>query len=148
MDERVRPGRSTRWRVAPALVMGFGVLATAVACGADPRPRPPSDYECSPTSFEQAAVEAADGGGSAPRWNLTVSGAATGPVYLLPVTYVRQPEYWRIDVAVCTPPGVGIPQVVRPYSLTIDLTGVLGTKGVEVVGQDRSVRLDVPPGPA
>jgi hypothetical protein len=146
MNDTTTPaGRSRGWRVLPTVAMALGVLATTAACGPDPRPTPPPGSECTPDSYENAVIErvASDEGTS--RWNLTVSGKGSGPsVYLLPVTYIRQPEYWQIEVQRCGPPGVTYPQYIQPYSVTIDLTGVIGTRGVEVVGTNQTEKLDVP----
>jgi hypothetical protein len=81
-----------------------------------------------------------------PQYLLVVSG--TKPylnmeVELVPLVYVRQPEYWGIEV-VGRLRGVGLP-AVSPYTVSLALTGVLGTSGVEVIGADRSLSIDVPP---
>jgi hypothetical protein len=129
-----------------ALVIGLGVLATTAACGEDPRPTPPPDYSCSPGDFERATVAPAGDEGSPGHWKLTVSGMETqGSTYLLPVTYVRQPAYWEINVQVCGDPDAGYPTAFFPYTRTIDLTGVIGSKGVQVVGANKSEQLAVPP---
>lgn len=79
-------------------------------------------------------------------WILIVNG--TKPyknmqVNLVPVTYVRQPEYWQIEVVGCIP-GIGLP-TLAPYSVFLSLDGVTGTKGIEVVGATKNKRLPVPP---
>jgi hypothetical protein len=63
-------------------------------------------------------------------------------VVLSPVTYIRQPEYWEIDVLGCMR-TIGMP-VLTPYTATLRLGSTIGTKGIEVVGATRSVRIDVP----
>src|SRR5262245_43170791 len=66
---------------------------------------------------------------------LTVSGTVPYPdtsVTLKPLTYVRQPEYWGIEV-VGTLPGTGH-RGETPYTKALPLDGVLGTNGVEVIG--------------
>jgi hypothetical protein len=64
-------------------------------------------------------------------------------VRLSPLVYVRQPEYWEIEV-VGSLPGTGLPQTA-PYSEPILLSGITGTKGVEVVGANKREKFDVPP---
>lgn len=71
--------------------------------------------------------------GTKPYINMTVR--------LVPVVYVRQPEYWQIDV-VGILPNIGLP-MLGPYAAHLDLTNVLGTKGIEVVGATRSERIDI-----
>jgi len=62
-------------------------------------------------------------------------------VVLLPVTYIRQPEYWEIQVLGCVK-TIGMP-VLTPYTASLRLGGTIGTKGVEVVGATRRLRIDV-----
>ena len=45
--------------------------------------------------------------------------------------------YW----AVCA--TIGMP-VLTPYTASLRLGGTIGTKGIEVVGANRSLRIDVP----
>ncbi len=75
---------------------------------------------------------------------LTVSG--TKPylnmkVELNPVIYTHQPEYWRIEV-IGILPGFGLP-ALAPYSVSIPLDGIVGTKGIEVVGATTTKQIDV-----
>lgn len=88
------------------------------------------------------------------RYVLTVSG--TKPyrnmdVRLVPLVYVRQPEYWGIEV-VGSLSGFGLP-VVAPYTAFVLLNGPggagsIGTRGIEVIGASRSERSDLfPEGP-
>ncbi|MEU6714936.1 hypothetical protein ABZ897_26025 [Nonomuraea sp. NPDC046802] len=63
-------------------------------------------------------------------------------VQLVPLVYVRQPEYWGIEV-VGTLPGIGLP-ATAPYTVSLPLDGVLGTKGIEVIGATRRKTFDVP----
>ncbi|HSF39102.1 MAG TPA: hypothetical protein VLT87_04865 [Thermoanaerobaculia bacterium] len=64
-------------------------------------------------------------------------------VSLIPRIYIRQPEYWGIEV-VGTLKGIGLP-VLAPYHVSLPLDGVIGTQGIEVIGANRSERFDVPP---
>src|SRR3954462_371749 len=79
-----------------------------------------------------------------PRIVLVVSGQkpwANMVVSLEPLTYVRQPEYWGIEV-VGTVPAVGQPAIV-PYAVELELAGFIGTAGVEVIGADHTQKIDL-----
>ncbi len=65
-------------------------------------------------------------------------------VELVPLVYVRQPEYWEIEV-VGRLRGIALPALAR-YTATLRLDGFTGTRGVEVLGATRRERFDVPPG--
>lgn len=65
-------------------------------------------------------------------------------VALSPLIYVRQPEYWGIEVVGWIPGGIGLP-AFGGYTVSKDLTGITGTKGIEVIGANDSLRIDVPP---
>ncbi|NRQ40146.1 hypothetical protein HII36_51235 [Nonomuraea sp. NN258] len=62
-------------------------------------------------------------------------------VRLSPLVYIRQPEYWGIEVT-GTLPGVGLP-ALAPYTESIPLDGILGTKGIEVIGANSRKTFDV-----
>ena len=79
---------------------------------------------------------------SATSWSAASSRPATWKCELSPVIYIRQPEYWEIEVQGCQR-GLGLP-VLTPYTVALRLGGTIGTKGVEVVGATRSQRIDVP----
>jgi hypothetical protein len=66
-------------------------------------------------------------------------------VELSPLAYVRQPEYWEIEV-LGRLRGIGLP-ALAPYTASLRLAGVTGARGVEVVGATRRARFDVPPAP-
>ena len=53
-------------------------------------------------------------------------------VDLVPLIYIQQPKYWGIEVVGCLR-GIGLP-VLTPYTVSIPLDGILGTKGIEVIG--------------
>ena len=81
-------------------------------------------------------------------WFLIVSGTkpyVNMTVELSPLIYVRQPEYWGIEV-IGRLPGIGIP-MTAPYSVSIPLDGILGTKGIEVIGASKRKKIPVPPVP-
>jgi hypothetical protein len=65
-------------------------------------------------------------------------------VNLIPLVYIRQPEYWGIEVIGCLPGGIGLP-ATEPYIVSLPLNGTLGTQGIEVIGATRSEKISVPP---
>jgi hypothetical protein len=79
-----------------------------------------------------------------PRHVLVVSGEKpyfNMEVSLSPLVYIRQPEYWGIEV-VGHLPEVGLP-AVAPYVVRLDLAGTIGTIGIEVIGASRSEKIDI-----
>jgi hypothetical protein len=72
--------------------------------------------------------------GRKPLWNMTVT--------LSPLTYIRRPEYWGIEV-VGSVGGIGIPSPGAPYTVSLPITGFIGTCGIEVIGATRSERHDI-----
>jgi hypothetical protein len=85
-----------------------------------------------------------------PQPRLVVSGQKPYPgmeVSLVPLRYVSQPPYWGIQV-VGTPPG-GPPQATQlpsaiPYTVELDLEGIVGSTGVEVIGASKTEQIAVP----
>jgi hypothetical protein len=78
-------------------------------------------------------------------WFLIVTG--TKPylnmtVRLSPLIYIRQPEYWGIEV-IGTLSGIGLP-VLAPYHVFISLEGIRGTKGIEVIGANKTKKINLP----
>lgn len=63
-------------------------------------------------------------------------------VDLLPLIYVQCPEYWGIQVVGQVPGGICLPQTA-PFSISIPLSGVTGSKGIEVQGAKKTERFDV-----
>jgi hypothetical protein len=72
--------------------------------------------------------------GTQPYLNMKVS--------LSPLVYIKQPEFWGIEV-VGSLPGIGLP-ATAPYTVSLPLDGVLGTKGIEVIGANSRKTFDVP----
>jgi hypothetical protein len=75
---------------------------------------------------------------------LIVSGTkpyVTMQVQLSPLVYVRQPEYWGIEV-LGSLPGMGLP-VLAPYSVSLPLGGVIGTIGIEVIGANKRKQIAI-----
>lgn len=78
------------------------------------------------------------------RYALAVSG--TKPfvnmhVDLVPVVYVRQPDFWEIEV-VGSLPGIGLPPSA-PYTVSMPLGATMGRCGIEVVGANQRKRFDL-----
>ena len=133
-------------------LLASALTAAAVvfsALGANAAPEPaqgagvPDPSLCKPIDFTKAFVRGVD---TSP-WErfLVVSGFkpfSSMEVVLSPVTYFRQPEYWEIDVLGCVR-TVGMP-ALTPYTASLRLGSTVGTKGIEVVGANRRVRIDIP----
>lgn len=82
-----------------------------------------------------------------PQFVLSVTGTkpySNMEVELIPLVFVRQPEYWGIEVVGRLRGGIGLP-VLAPYAVSLPLTGITGTEGVEVIGANRSEKIKVPP---
>ena len=81
-----------------------------------------------------------------PQYVLVVNG--TKPflnmdVDLVPLVYIRQPAYWGIEVVGCLG-GIGLPAEAS-YTVSLHLSGILGTAGIEVIGATRTEQHEVPP---
>src|SRR5215218_9549950 len=80
-----------------------------------------------------------------PQFVLRVSGTkpmANMQVQVVPLVYIRRPEYWGIEVVGSLLGGIGLP-ALAPYEVTLPLTGFLGTQGIEVIGGSRVQRFDI-----
>lgn len=80
-----------------------------------------------------------------PQYVLVVSGTkpyVNMTVRLSPLTYIRQPEHWGIEVVGQLPGGIGLP-ALGAYEVSLPLAGIMGTEGVEVIGATRSEKLDL-----
>lgn len=66
----------------------------------------------------------------------------TMKVELHPLVYIKPPQYWGIEVVACQA-GVGLPQTA-PYHTTLDITHLLGAKGIEVIGASCKKQFNVP----
>ena len=78
-------------------------------------------------------------------WILIVTG--TKPclnmtVKLSPLIYIRQPVYWGIEV-IGSLPGFCLP-ALAPYTVSIPLGSITGTKGIEVIGANKRQKIVVP----
>jgi hypothetical protein len=80
-----------------------------------------------------------------PKYLLTVSGVkrwVNMEVRLVPLVFIRQPDYWGIEVTGRLP-GIGLP-ALSPYNVSLLLDGFIGTEGIEVIGATRSEKIKVP----
>ena|SRR5215216_1706667 len=113
---------------------------------------PLSPYEALPKSgssrlidFDQAQIVTLE---SFPlQYSLHVSGIKpylNMQVDLVPLVYIHQPEYWGIEVGGRLPGGIELP-ATAPYTAWINLRGITGTEGIEVMGATRSEKLEEPP---
>ena len=78
-------------------------------------------------------------------WILIVRGnapCANMRVDLVPVVYIRRPEYWEIELVGCLPGPTCLPQQ-KPFIEAQPLNGTLGTVGIEVVGATRRQKIVV-----
>ncbi len=66
-------------------------------------------------------------------------------VLLAPRIYIECPEHWGIEVVGMLPGGICL-TAMKPYVLTIALTGITGSTGIEVIGANNSQKIAVPGG--
>lgn len=64
-------------------------------------------------------------------------------VELHPLIYIRQPEYWGIEVIGCRSGGI-TPPLELPYTVWLDVSHLRGTKGIEVIGAHSRKKIDIP----
>jgi hypothetical protein len=64
-------------------------------------------------------------------------------VKLVPYTYVKQPDYWEIEVQGITS-GIVLP-AIGYYDEPLPLDSCRGKKGIEVIWADDRCKLEVPP---
>ncbi len=72
--------------------------------------------------------------GEAPCVNMTVQ--------LQPLIYIDCPDFWGIEV-VGTLPGGFCLTAMKPYSVSIPLSGITGAKGIEVIGGNKTETIKV-----
>jgi hypothetical protein len=92
--------------------------------------------------FEEATVRPGFIPGT---WFLIVKGKApclNMRVSLSPLMYVTCPEYWGIEV-IGTTNGPFCLATVKPYVEAIPLNGIVGSKGIEVLGATRKKKIKV-----
>ncbi len=108
-----------------------------------------TDFQSAPTSethrrinYNSATVVP---GGAPGTYFLHVTGEApclNMEVRLVPLIYIRCPEYWVIEVIGYLPGGVCL-TATRQYTVCIPLAGVTGSTGIEVVGASKNERIQV-----
>jgi hypothetical protein len=64
-------------------------------------------------------------------------------IRLTPLVYIRQPEFWGVEVVGFLPGGIGLP-ATSSYTASLPLDGIFGTLGIEVIGALRSKKIEVP----
>jgi hypothetical protein len=74
-------------------------------------------------------------GGTKPYANMSVD--------LSPLVHTTRPEYWGIEVVGRLRGGILLPAEV-PYEVSLPLSGITGTRGVEVIGANHSEELELP----
>jgi hypothetical protein len=148
--------RSRRLRSALLTLLALGTLAGSalmVSGPASAAPAPaPAPGECRVIDFRTATVDPlVSPDPSATTHTLTVTGLLPEPanVTLVPLTYIRQPEHWEIEVQACPTakaaaslPGDPVPPF-RLYRATLTFHGTLGSCGIEVVGASMRQKIDL-----
>lgn len=103
----------------------------------------PSPLSCRVLDFDSADILTETPLGY---WALFVDGEKpydAMEVTLRPLTYIRQPEYWGIEIVGCLPSGP-LPDVTGRYLVILPVAGVMGTKGIEVIGANGVKQIDLP----
>jgi len=135
---------TTALGVALALSAATPSLAAGSTAGERAVAPPSLPGQCRAVDFDKAVVTPLATTGTTARNRLTVTGrkpATDVQVTLVPVVYVKQPDFWEITVTGCSS-GIGLP-VLTPYTATFDFTGSLGRCGIEVVGATRRQQFDL-----
>jgi hypothetical protein len=127
--------------VAVPVLAGGASAAAAVSPTLTTKPTGPVQ-NCRLIPFDKAEAYKSDTG----QVTLVVTGvAATSGVKvdLVPLVYIRQPEYWGIQVIGCSP-QISLP-VITPWAVKKDVTATVGTAGLEVIGSNQSVKITLAP---
>lgn len=147
-DTSKRTRRSRRLTpVALVLITGLGIVACTTPDPGGPKPTKPTTPSTTPTpttrpgQCHRGDYDTATLSGTKLRVTGTLP-SMSQTVKLEPVTYVRQPEFWQYDLIVCDPPGAGLP-ATKPFDITEDVSGHLGTQGVVVVGANQKTQLPI-----
>ena len=102
----------------------------------------PHASTCRLIDFEKADVVP---GFASKTFFLLVAGTkpwATLKVELHPLIYIGKPDYRGIEVVACQD-GIALP-TAAPYHVALDITHLLGARGIEVVGASGNKRFNVP----
>ena len=90
--------------------------------------------------FDVAEVKEQDGvkllvvSGEAPCANMEVT--------LMSLIHVEKPDYWGIEVVGHLDGGICL-TAIKPYTVSIRLDGIIGHKGIEVIGASKKKRIEV-----
>jgi hypothetical protein len=83
-----------------------------------------------------------------PQPRLVVTGVLPYPmdVSLAPLMYVSRPQWWGIQVVGSTGPGPSATPAITsiPYTVQLDLQGISGKEGIEVIGATKTERIPIP----
>ena len=127
------------------MVVACGGCSTANESNSAPHAEPNSIQSAKPGELvDFLTAEISAGANGAPE--LRVSGRQPGPnvrVKLSPVTYIVQPDYWRIEVRAVSPPAGSATDLPADFIATLMLDGSVGKQGIEVAGATVTRRLDV-----
>jgi hypothetical protein len=63
-------------------------------------------------------------------------------VSLIPLIYIKCPEYWGIEVVGCLPNGICL-TAIGSFTEFIPLAGVTGSVGIEVIGATKTEQIAV-----
>ena len=66
-------------------------------------------------------------------------------VDLVPLIYIQKPEHWGIEVVGCLPGGIGLPATAA-YEAFLDVSQLMGHKGIEVIGANKREKVGVSAG--
>lgn len=66
-------------------------------------------------------------------------------VELSPRIYIKQPDYWGIEVVGSLHGTCIVGIAPAPYDVSLPLDGIVGKKGIEVIGAKKRQKIDVPP---
>jgi hypothetical protein len=116
-----------------------------------PTPSNPPPTTCTTIDYESAKVgpgrgPVTDFPGTA-QYTLVVTGTLpymNWTAKLQPLVYIRQPEFWGIEVQACHTLEVGLP-TVKAFTVSLPLSGVMGTQGIEVIGATKRQNFELPP---
>lgn len=131
--------------VAALAMVGLAGPATADDRSAQLTKAASASASCQLIDFTSAQVYTYSSTDQTPQHVLVVRGIQpyrNMEVKLVPLVYIRQPEYWGIEVMGCLS-GVGLP-ATKPYVAKLDLAGTIGTRGIEVIGATRSEKIEIP----
>jgi hypothetical protein len=103
----------------------------------------PAPQSCRLIDFDAAEVRPGIVNGT---WILIVKGTvpcSTMSVELVPLVYIRRPEFWEVEVVGCLRGPVCL-ATTKTFTEVLPLDGTIGTEGIDVVGATRRKRIDVP----